>query len=595
MKNSSEKTLFSNPFVITIGIYLIASALLFRFGTVFSDEGFLYHWGQRIIDGDLPYTDFFLQIMPGTFYIQAALMKLFGMSIVAGRIFKQIQGLIVGILTYMIVLRALKNKNAALISMIMSFAWSGSLHLRFHWYTMDAGIFILIGIYFFIRFIESFELKMLALSGLSIGGSILFKQNMTVFVFLAGVILCFILFKRENRPGIFKAIAVFTGTMFIPLMLYMGYYIPAGGDIYKLWQQTVVFPRTIYGYSSVFDMLLYPLQVFLLAHRQDPQYFIGIFLFLLSFFLILAKLRSITFKIAGGMLLVSIALWDAGFFARFSVWTLSFIIFLTTVAVSVYETFKNKNDKLPFLRLSLSMFALGNFYGGIMAGSGFGRFVEVMTGSFYIYGVLVDIIENNEKVKSFWNKTVSWTQKSFIQAGTAAYSVLGLLMIIQNVSFIPGMDFPLYRLNQTMKIEGAKGIIGESRFVNETEAVVNHVKGAFLNSSNGKKDMLVFPYNCMLYPLIGGKNPTNYDALQAIPFTSEFVPDLMKQLEKSNPEIIIVQKRATQTTPLLRDDKVWVNQSAVDAISGFVERNYEKIFETELYYEVFKLTPKREV
>jgi hypothetical protein len=224
-----------------------------------------------------------------------------------------------------------------------------------------------------------------------------------------------------------------------------------------------------------------------------------------------------------------------------------------------------------------------------MVGGGLGRFIETMTGSFYIYGVLVDLVMNNVSIKAFLSKAISWSEREYICGGTVSYVILGLMMVVQNASFTPGLDFPLYRLNQSMYIKGARGIIGESNYVKETEEVIDYMKNLLTSFSNNRKEMFVFPLNCMLYPLIGVKNPTTYDTLQSIPFIPEFIPDLIAQLKETSPEIIIIQKRATQATGPLRSEKVWVHQEVVNVVCRFVEMNYVKLYETKLHYEVYRL------
>lgn len=577
-------------FIFILLSYMLLSAFLFRYGTAFSDEGLTYQQAIRILNGELPYTDFYMIQAPGVFYVQSLLIKLFGMNILVGRIFKQIQGLFVGILTYLIIAQFLKNKPAALISMAISFVWSGALQIRFHWYTMDAAIMVLIGVYFFIRFfMESLRLKDLILCGLSMGSSILFKQNMGIAALLVGILLLFIYSLKEKRMDSLKWIFIFLATALIPPVLFISYYIWAGGDLYKLCIQAIVGLHKIYAYQSLWAMAVYPLRVFSLLYTQDSRYLIGILIMFLSFFLIFAKIRMRFAKILGCLLVAGLILWDKAIFVRFAIWTAIFIILIFAVIVSAYDFFRNRNDIRSFCRLALSLFAFVNLYVGIMVGGGFGRFAEIMAGGFYVYAVTADLIENSQSLSAFWQRRISWSKRQFIYSGVIFYLILGLMLIIENAGFLPGLDFPLYRLNQTMRIPGARGVIGESNYVSETEAAVDYTKNTLALKKSKKREIFVFPLNSMLYPLIGAKNPTAYDTLQAIPFIPELIPDLIKQLQVALPEIIIMQKRATPTTGPLSEEKVWVDQRAVSAIYKLIGNNYDKIYETRFYYEVYGL------
>lgn len=63
-------------------------------GLVLYDEGYYFHIADRIIQGQLPYRDFFLQFTPGYFYILAGALKIFGEQILVGRILTLIIALI---------------------------------------------------------------------------------------------------------------------------------------------------------------------------------------------------------------------------------------------------------------------------------------------------------------------------------------------------------------------------------------------------------------------------------------------------------------------------------------------------------------------
>jgi hypothetical protein len=388
--------------------------------------------------------------------------------------------------------------------------------------------------------------------------------------------------------AILKRIPLFIGAALIPMILFLIYYLASGGEARQLYLQTCSLLLKEYGYKTPLQALSYPLKVFLLIHKQDPRYYIGILSLLVSSLIILDKSRASPLKIIAGLVIIGIFSLSPAIGVRFCVWTLNFILFATALALSFYFTFKQRSDNLSFMRFGLCLFAAANLYSGLIAGGGLGRFVEMMTGSFYIYGVFADLLENSQPIKRFWDKHIIGSPRVLINNGTAGYALLGLALLSQNAAFIPWLDFPLTRLNQTMRIEIAKGIIGERQYVRETESVVENVKKQ-LALNYGKKEIFVFPLNSMLYPLIGAKNPTPYDCLQSIPFIAEFIPDLLAQLERKRPKIIILQKTATPASGPLRDEKNWVRPEAVEAVVKFTQMRYKKSFETERYYEVWVL------
>src|ERR1700741_5207936 len=73
------------PFLVFL-ISLVYLCAFLRYSSLEPDEGILLQGGQRILDGQVPYRDFFSFYTPGAFYLIAALFKVFGDSFVAARL-----------------------------------------------------------------------------------------------------------------------------------------------------------------------------------------------------------------------------------------------------------------------------------------------------------------------------------------------------------------------------------------------------------------------------------------------------------------------------------------------------------------------------
>src|SRR5450755_3004856 len=56
-----------------------------RFVLTLNDEGIYLDGGLRVLDGQIPYKDFFSLTGPGTFALEAASMRIFGATLTAGR------------------------------------------------------------------------------------------------------------------------------------------------------------------------------------------------------------------------------------------------------------------------------------------------------------------------------------------------------------------------------------------------------------------------------------------------------------------------------------------------------------------------------
>ncbi|UCD64257.1 MAG: hypothetical protein JSW34_02130, partial [Candidatus Zixiibacteriota bacterium] len=84
-------------FVLLVAVY---SALTLGHGFNATDEGYLLSLGQRVVDGQRPYTDFYFFRTPMSVYIQAVRIEIFGDSytILMSRILWTFQMCIVAIL-----------------------------------------------------------------------------------------------------------------------------------------------------------------------------------------------------------------------------------------------------------------------------------------------------------------------------------------------------------------------------------------------------------------------------------------------------------------------------------------------------------------
>src|SRR5437667_6829101 len=71
-----------------IPLFLVSCVYLLAFRNVVNmdpDEGIVLQGAHRILNGQLPYRDFFTFYTPGSFYFTAGLFKVFGDSILVAR------------------------------------------------------------------------------------------------------------------------------------------------------------------------------------------------------------------------------------------------------------------------------------------------------------------------------------------------------------------------------------------------------------------------------------------------------------------------------------------------------------------------------
>src|SRR6266567_638527 len=83
-----------------------------RYSSLEPDEGILLQGAQRVLDGQVPYRDFFSFYTPGSFYLVAGLFKIFGDSFMVARLSLALTGAVCSLLTYLLVRRVCSRRFA---------------------------------------------------------------------------------------------------------------------------------------------------------------------------------------------------------------------------------------------------------------------------------------------------------------------------------------------------------------------------------------------------------------------------------------------------------------------------------------------------
>jgi predicted Zn-ribbon and HTH transcriptional regulator len=151
---SVKKYFGFNKFSIALLLFSLVYLLIISYTKVnMLDEGFLLYGSVEVMDGKLPYKDFFIPYTPGFFLLHAFMFK------------------------------GIPQWNTPYPS----------------WY---ASIFGLISIYFVIIAIEKHNHKYLFFSGIFVAFSILFKQNIGAFAFLSIIIFLFLIpfLYNQHKP-----------------------------------------------------------------------------------------------------------------------------------------------------------------------------------------------------------------------------------------------------------------------------------------------------------------------------------------------------------------------------------------------------------
>lgn len=205
------------------------------------DEGEYAYFGQLILNGVTPYQEAYNMKLPGTYYMYALIMALFGES------FKGIHiGLLflnaASMLLFFQGFKKLFNPTIGLLTagfyglMAMSYNVMGFAAHSTHF----AVFYIAASIYFFSKYEEKKNLLFAALTGAMLGMAFLMKQHAVYFILFGGFV--FVIFQLLEKPLIIRKLIVqisgFSLAVFIPYFLVVLIML-ATGTFDRFWFWTV--------------------------------------------------------------------------------------------------------------------------------------------------------------------------------------------------------------------------------------------------------------------------------------------------------------------------------------------------------------------
>jgi hypothetical protein len=208
----------SEAVLLGAAVSLTVFALQWRYGFLWSDEGWLWYISQRTALGDVPLRDFF-SYDPGRYYWSAALFKLTGSSGLYQQILADYLFAILGLAAaYFVMIRAGLARSwriaiLLLLGIVIGFP-------RHKIYEQTLSLICVAGIAFV--FAAPQKLKRWFVLGILIGIAAFFGRNSGTFCLLATVIAFLVLRLRHEGPSLRRAIgAVALGMLvgYSPILL----------------------------------------------------------------------------------------------------------------------------------------------------------------------------------------------------------------------------------------------------------------------------------------------------------------------------------------------------------------------------------------
>ncbi|MCK4547205.1 MAG: glycosyltransferase family 39 protein [Candidatus Eisenbacteria sp.] len=232
-------------------VYLLVGA---NIGLSIYGEGLSLYGAMRVLDGEVPYRDFWSMYAPGELYLLALLFTLLGPSVIAARLLSL--AIIFGlVLTLYVLLRRSLSGVVSLIGLGLAVVWLGASFRFFTYPVFPALLLILLSTNFLLRYQSSKRVTFLLLSGFFAGFAAFFRHDLAAYALVAETItlLGFELLsadrlEREHRSrlkhtlvaaGLYVAGA---GIFIVPVGLYFVIHVP----VQTLIADLIVFPARIF-------------------------------------------------------------------------------------------------------------------------------------------------------------------------------------------------------------------------------------------------------------------------------------------------------------------------------------------------------------
>ena len=191
-----------------------------RFTSMEPDEGIVLQGASRVLDGQIPYRDFFSFYTPGSFYLVAALFRLFGNSFLVARSSLAVAGAICSVVTYVLCRRVCSRGISLLAAVLATMTGAAFRFLVLH--NCYSTLFACLAVYAALRFVGTLSSRWgFAASSLT-AITFLFEQSKGGGLAL-GLLLGFVLLGKRGGPSHSQWAAAGIGLAW-PFLLTFGYF-----------------------------------------------------------------------------------------------------------------------------------------------------------------------------------------------------------------------------------------------------------------------------------------------------------------------------------------------------------------------------------
>jgi 4-amino-4-deoxy-L-arabinose transferase-like glycosyltransferase len=252
-----KRLLSATPLWVFTGVALLlwfAHGNRLLLGT--NDEGIYLEGARRILAGQKPYVDFWASMTPGSFWIQALVFKLFGVTMTAGRLPVILDFSLQCALVYWLT-SILASRMAALATLFLFFGFqTADLSFLTAQHRWDSSAISLAGVALCVQGLRKRKALWFLASGLTLAASVSVTPSL---VLVAGITFIWLAARRELRSfrGWYLCGGIVGGSVILGVLLAQGVFWALAREMQGLIRNygalnTVPYGAIIGGYSTLF-------------------------------------------------------------------------------------------------------------------------------------------------------------------------------------------------------------------------------------------------------------------------------------------------------------------------------------------------------
>ena len=548
------------PFLIVVTAGIICYGLFFRRGLGLSVIGYSLSPSERVMQGEVPYRDFLFNYTPGILWVNAALMKLFGVTLMTTRL-----GLLAfKILTLSALYFAARRLSAiapitqakaqtrvrtswsALLPVALTLGWLGHVQVFNVYPDQYLILFALLGLILMLDYHQTHSKLRLFLCGVSVGVVFLFKQNVGLYSFAAGALAVMIgqamsAASQSNSRRVFalaSRFASYSAGFAVVTFSLVAYLVST--NAYSAMIEHFLHHAAEYSETRSVGLppprLLMPVTLALLVgvagaifvFRKAPRFFSSYLIGVLA--------------IGSAVMLVPSRAYALKESAIAAVAYFPPLLFAAALLLGLWQlrgNFRNQVEREAWWHRNGALTITGLFalavYLEVFPRADLYHLARVLPVVFLFLFVL--IVRSLPALESYCSKHVPSPETSSRLLAAAPLVFLLLTGLLD--TWWPQFDSSFRLKNRTeLSIERGRGILVEMKQAELAEGLVGMIQ------ENSSPDDYIFSFSqrgSSLYFLAGRRNPTRFPWWSSVGIKSEDRRAVMEMISEKRPKLIIVQ------------------------------------------------------